>query len=155
MSPHQFTSSHEGHFVEGSDVVAESEYDQAVQRKVVSTQQAPAAIGPYSQAIQAEGKFLFMSGQVPLKPDGTLVQGPIKDQTKQVIENMRAVLAAAGLTPANLVKTTIFLSSMDHFAAVNEVYATMFDGNPPARSTVAVAGLPKGADIEIEGIAVY
>ena len=116
---------------------------------------APGAIGPYSQAIRAEGRFLFMSGQVALKPDGTLVQGSIKAQTEQVLENMRAVLAASGLSPANLVKTTIFLTSMDHFAVVNEVYGSMFDKEPPARSTVAVVGLPKGVDVEIEGIAVY
>lgn len=126
-----------------------------MQRQVVSTNKAPGAIGPYSQAIRAEGKFLFMSGQVALKPDGTLVQGSIKAQTEQVLENMRAVLAASGLSPANLVKTTIFLTSMDHFAVVNEVYGSMFDKEPPARSTVAVVGLPKGVDVEIEGIAVY
>jgi 2-iminobutanoate/2-iminopropanoate deaminase len=84
-----------------------------------------------------------------------LVTGDVKTQTAQVVKNMKAVLAAAGLTPANLVKTTIFLSSMDHFADVNEVYGGMFDGEPPARSTVAVAGLPRGVDVEIEGIAVY
>lgn len=121
-------------------------------REVVSTDQAPAAIGPYSQAIRANC-FLYMSGQIPLRPDGTLVAGEIKEQAAQVVSNMKAVLAAAGLTPDNLVKTTIFLSSMDHFAAVNEVYGAMFTGEPPARSTVAVAGLPKNVDVEIEGIA--
>lgn len=123
-------------------------------RTVVSTDSAPGAIGPYSQAIQASGNFYFMSGQIPLTPGGELVTGDIKAQTEQVIANMRAVLSAAGLTPAHLVKTTIFLSSMDHFAAVNEVYGTLFESEPPARSTVAVAGLPRGVDVEIEGIAV-
>ena len=124
-------------------------------RQPLSTPDAPAAIGPYSQAIRAEGRFLFLSGQVPLKPDGELVTGDIRVQTEQAVANIKAVLAAAGLTPDDLVKTTIFLSSMDHFAAVNEVYGEMFLGPPPARSTVAVAGLPKGADVEIEAVAVY
>lgn len=126
-----------------------------MKREVLSTPDAPAAIGPYSQAIHAEGSILFMSGQIPLTPSGDLVTGDVKTQTAQVVKNMKAVLAAAGLTPANLVKTTIFLSSMDHFADVNEVYGGMFEGEPPARSTVAVAGLPRGVDVEIEGIAVY
>ena len=123
-------------------------------RTVIHTDQAPAAIGPYSQAIKAEGTILFMSGQIPLTPTGDLITGDIKAQTEQVVANMKAVLAAAGATPAHLVKTTIFLSSMDHFAAVNEVYGAMFEGEPPARSTVAVAGLPRGVDVEIEGLAV-
>lgn len=124
-------------------------------REVVATPHAPAAIGPYSQAVRAEGRFLFMSGQIALRPDGTLEGGDVRAQTGQVVRNMVAVLAEAGLTPAHLVKTTIFLSSMDHFATVNEVYGAMFEGTPPARSTVAVAGLPKGVDVEIEGIAVF
>lgn len=124
-------------------------------REAISTPNAPAAIGPYSQAVQASGNFLFMSGQVALRPDGTLVEGDVRAQAEQVIANMRGVLEAAGLTFDNLVKTTIFLSSMDHFATVNEVYGAVFTGNPPARSTVAVLGLPKNVDVEIEGIAVY
>lgn len=96
-----------------------------------------------------------MSGQVALKPDGSLVEGDVTAQTEQVMTNMRAVLESAGLSFANLVKTTIFLSSMDHFAAVNSVYGAVFGSEPPARSTVAVLGLPKGVDVEIEGIAVY
>ncbi len=124
-------------------------------REIVSTGDAPAAIGPYSQAVAAEGRFLFLSGQIPLKPDGTLVHGDIAEQTRQVVANLKAVLAARGLTPINLVKTTIFLSSMEHFATVNEIYGSLFEGAPPARSTVAVAGLPRGVDVEIEGIAVY
>lgn len=124
-------------------------------RQVHSTPNAPAAIGPYSQAIRAEGKMFFISGQIALKPDGTLVEGDVKVQAEQVMANIRAVLESAGLSPKNVVKTTIFLSSMDHFAAVNEIYAKTFDSEPPARSTVAVAGLPKGVDVEIETIAVY
>lgn len=124
-------------------------------REAHSTNQAPAAIGPYSQAVRAEGRFFFMSGQIPLKPDGTLVEGSIEEQTSQVMANMQGLLASAGLSFSNIVKTTIFLSSMDHFAKVNEVYGSMFVGDPPARSTVAVAGLPKNVDVEIEAIAVY
>jgi 2-iminobutanoate/2-iminopropanoate deaminase len=124
-------------------------------REVHATDQAPAAIGPYSQAVRASGNFLFMSGQIALRPDGTLVDGDVRAQAEQVMLNMRGVLESAGLTFDHLVKTTIFLSSMDHFAIVNEVYGAVFSGQPPARSTVAVAGLPKGVDVEIEGIAVY
>lgn len=124
-------------------------------REVHATDQAPAAIGPYSQAVRASGNLLFMSGQIALRPDGTLVEGDVRAQTEQVMANMRGVLESAGLSFSNLVKTTIFLSSMDHFGVVNEVYGAVFEGNPPARSTVAVAGLPKGVDVEIEAIAVY
>lgn len=124
-------------------------------REAHATDQAPAAIGPYSQAVRASGNFLFMSGQIALRPDGTLVEGDVRSQTEQVMANMRGVLESAGLGFGNLVKTTIFLSSMDHFAVVNEVYGAVFEGEPPARSTVAVAGLPKGVDVEIEAIAVY
>lgn len=98
---------------------------------------------------------MFLSGQIPLTPGGELITGDVKEQTKQCLANIKAVLTSQGLLASNLVKTTIFLSSMDHFAAVNEVYATFFDGEPPARSTVAVAGLPRGVDVEIETIAVY
>lgn len=124
-------------------------------REAISTNKAPAAIGPYSQAVRATGNFLFLSGQVALDADGKFVGGAVADQTKQAMENVGNVLAEAGLTYENIVKTTIFLSSMDHFVAVNEVYGSYFSSKPPARSTVAVAGLPKGADVEIETIAVY
>ncbi|MBC8063361.1 MAG: RidA family protein [Chlorobia bacterium] len=124
-------------------------------REAVSTNNAPAAIGPYSQAIRAEGRFLFCSGQIPLTPDGELVSGDIKVQAKQCMENVKGLLEAAGLSLSNVAKTTIFLSSMDHFAAVNEVYGSYFQSEPPARSTVAAAGLPKAVDVEIEVIAVY
>ena len=116
-------------------------------REVHSTDAAPGAIGPYSQSVRAEGRFLFCSGQIPLKPDGTLVDGDVIAQTEQVMANIRGILASAGLSPSNVVKTTIFLSSMDHFAAVNEIYGKTFETDPPARSTVAVAGLPKGVDV--------
>ncbi len=124
-------------------------------REKIATSGAPGAIGPYSQAIRAEGRFLFLSGQIPLTPAGELVQGDVKAQTLQSMTNIKAVLDEAGLTFANIVKTTIFLSSMDHFASVNEVYGGYFTADPPARSTVAVAGLPRGVDVEIEMVAVY
>lgn len=96
-----------------------------------------------------------MSGQIPLTPSGDLVSGDVRTQTEQVMKNMEGVLTEAGLTFANIVKTTIFLSSMDHFAVVNEVYGARFAENPPARSTVAVAGLPRGVDVEIEAVAIF
>ncbi|GIK32398.1 MAG: reactive intermediate/imine deaminase [Armatimonadota bacterium] len=126
----------------------------AMNRKVISTDSAPAAIGPYSQAVRAQGEFVFLSGQIPLLPSGELVGGSIEDQTRQVLENLSAVLAKEGLSLRNVVKTTIFLSSMDHFAKVNDVYAGYFPEEPPARATVAVAGLPKAVDVEIEAVAV-
>jgi 2-iminobutanoate/2-iminopropanoate deaminase len=126
------------------------------QRTAISTKEAPAAIGPYSQAVRV-GDTLFASGQVALDPaTGQLVAGGVKEQTVRVLENVKAVLAEAGLDLVHVVKTTVFLKSMGDFAAMNEVYATYFaaDGAvPPARSTVAVAGLPKDALVEIEVIA--
>ena len=124
-------------------------------REVLHTSEAPAAIGPYSQAIRAEGNFLFLSGQIPLTPDGTLIEGDVKIQTERVLANQQAVLKKAGLTTANVVKTTIFLSSMEHFSAMNEAYGRVFGSEPPARSTVAVAALPRNVDVEIDAIAVY
>lgn len=124
-------------------------------RDTVFTSHAPAAIGPYSQAVRAEGRFLYVSGQIPLKADGTLVTGDVKAQAKQVLDNLVSILTHSGLMTSHVVKTTLYLSSMDHFAAVNEVYGEVFHKEPPARSTVAVAGLPRGVDIEIEAIAVY
>jgi 2-iminobutanoate/2-iminopropanoate deaminase len=126
-----------------------------VLREALSTTEAPGAIGPYSQAIRAEGRLIFLSGQICLRPDGTLVEGDVREQAEQVMKNLRGVLESAGLGFGNVVKTTIFLSSMEHFQTVNEVYGSVFDGPPPARSTVAVAGLPRGVDVEIEAIAVY
>lgn len=122
-------------------------------RKVISTATAPAAIGPYSQAIEANG-FLYISGQVPLDPaTGQLVAGGITEQTRQVMKNIGAILEAAGYTYANIVKTTCLLSTMDNFKAMNEVYATFFPENPPARAAFAVQALPLSALIEIEVIA--
>ncbi len=124
-----------------------------MQRTSVSTPSAPAAIGPYSQAIATEG-FVFASGQVALDPaTGHLVSGDVRDQTRRALENLSAVLAAAGSAPGLVVKTTVFLTSMADFAAMNEVYATYFADTPPARSTVAVAELPRGARVEVEAIA--
>jgi len=118
----------------------------------VTTDNAPAAIGPYSQAIKANG-FIFTSGQIPLRPDGTLVEGDIHEQTRQVLTNLNAVLEAAGSSLENIVKTTIYLTNMDDFIAVNTVYAEFFAGVFPARSTVAVKTLPKNVQIEIDAIA--
>jgi 2-iminobutanoate/2-iminopropanoate deaminase len=122
-------------------------------RQAISTDQAPKAIGPYSQAITA-GNLLYCSGQIPLDPaTDALVQGDLAAQTRRVLDNVGAILAAAGTSFARVVKTTVFLSDMNDFAAMNEVYATYFTAPAPARSTVAAAGLPKGARIEIEVIA--
>lgn len=126
----------------------------AVERKIISTTAAPAAVGPYSQAVQV-GHFLFTAGQIPLVPElGKLVDGGIEAQTHQVMQNLSNVLAAAGLTFANVVKTTIFVTNLADFDAINKVYGSFFEQNPPARSTVQVAALPKGANVEIEMIAV-
>jgi 2-iminobutanoate/2-iminopropanoate deaminase len=125
-------------------------------KTMISTSEAPAAIGPYSQAVRV-GDMLFTSGQVALDPaTGKLVEGGIAAQTTRVCENVKAVLAKAGLDMVHVVKTTVFLTSMADFAAMNEVYAAYFAPSgvtPPARSTVAVAGLPKEALVEIEVIA--
>jgi len=118
----------------------------------ISTKAAPAAIGPYSQAISA-GDFVFFSGQIPLTPDGTVVTGTIEEQTRQVLSNMAALLAAAGLGYGNVVKTTIYLADLGNFATVNELYGECFAGTPPARACVEVAALPKGVSIEIDWIA--
>jgi 2-iminobutanoate/2-iminopropanoate deaminase len=119
----------------------------------IVTDQAPAAIGPYSQAIKA-GNQLFCSGQIPLLPDGTLVEGGIREQALQVMKNLKAVVEAAGADLTRVVKTTIYLTDLGDFALVNEIYGAEFSAQPPARATVQVAGLPKGVLIEIEAIAV-
>lgn len=122
-------------------------------KKVIHTDNAPKAVGPYSQAVQM-GDFLFCSGQISIDPKTNEVfTGDIKTQTEMVLKNIEAVLAAAGMKYSNIVKTTIFLTSMSDFAVVNEIYAKAFTEAPPARSTVAVAGLPKGVNVEIEVIA--
>jgi len=125
-------------------------------REVVYTTGAPAAIGPYSQGIKvAAGKLVFTAGQIPIDPaTGNMVAGDIKAQTRQVLQNVKAVLAAAGSSLEQVVKTTVFLTDLDDFAAMNEVYAGFFSENPPARSAVEVKALPKGARVEIETIAV-
>lgn len=120
--------------------------------KAIATDGAPRAIGPYSQAIEAGG-FLFCSGQIPLKPNGEMVEGGIEEQAKQVMENLAAVLKAAGLSMNNLVKTTIYLSDLNDFVKVNDIYGAYFEEPFPARATVEVAALPKGAMIEIEAVA--
>ncbi|HKZ77844.1 MAG TPA: RidA family protein [Pyrinomonadaceae bacterium] len=122
-------------------------------KEKIQTDRAPQAIGPYSQAIRAGG-FIFASGQVALDPrTGQLMEGGIKEQTGQVIRNLAAVLEAAGSGLDHVVKTTVFLQDMDDFAAMNEVYGTFFGEVAPARATVAAAGLPKDARVEIEAIA--
>ncbi|MBE3597134.1 MAG: RidA family protein [Hydrogenibacillus sp.] len=120
--------------------------------KRVETDQAPQAIGPYAQAVEADG-WLYISGQIPLGPDGTLVDGPPAAQAERALQNIEAILRAAGLGKEDVVKTTIFLTDLAHFQAVNEVYANFFGAHKPARSTVQVAALPRGADVEIETIA--
>ena len=123
-------------------------------KKVISTSKAPAAIGPYSQAIEVNG-MVFLSGQIPINPaTGEFVEGGVKEQTVQVFENIKNVLSEAGLTTANIVKTTVFIADMSMFAEMNAVYANYFDSDFPARSAVAVKALPKGALVEIECIAV-
>ena len=123
-------------------------------KKVIFTEKAPAAIGPYSQAVEVNG-MVFLSGQIPVDPaTGEFVPGGVTEQTTQVFENIKNVLAEAGLTTANIVKTTVFLADMSLFAEMNAVYAKYFEGDFPARSAVAVKALPKGALVEIESIAV-
>lgn len=120
--------------------------------ETVSTASAPAAIGPYSQAIRY-GSLLFTSGQIPLTPSGELVEGGIEEQTRQVLLNLQAVLAAEGAALADVIKTTVFLKDMNQFAAFNKVYESFFGEHKPARSTVEVSRLPKDVFVEIEGIA--
>jgi 2-iminobutanoate/2-iminopropanoate deaminase len=121
--------------------------------RIVSTKEAPAAIGPYSQAVRA-GNLLFVSGQIPLNKSGELVEGGIEEQTRQVLGNLQAVLAAEGASLRDVVKTTVFLKDMNQFAAFNAVYASFFEDHKPARSTVEVARLPRDVYVEIEAIAV-
>ncbi len=124
-------------------------------KKVIQTNQAPAAIGPYSQAIQ-KGDFLFASGQLGIDPaTGNFVEGGVKEQTIQVFKNIKAILSEAGYTMADIVKTTVFLADMADFTAVNEIYASQFEGEFPARSAVAVKTLPKNGLVEIELIALH
>ena len=123
-----------------------------MKKTVISTNKAAAAIGPYSQAIKINN-LVFTSGQIPMKSDGSLLDGDIKEQTQLVLSNLKAVIEEAGTTLQNVVKCTCFLSDMNNFGAMNEVYAEFFDTKPPARSAVEVARLPKDVLIEIEAIA--
>jgi 2-iminobutanoate/2-iminopropanoate deaminase len=123
------------------------------QKKIVESKQAPAPIGPYSQAVESQG-FLFCSGQIAIDPaTNQVVQGSVTEQAEQVMKNVQAVLAAANLTFDQVVKATIFLTNMNDFPAVNEIYGRFFKSRYPARSTVAVAALPKGVNVEVEVLA--
>lgn len=122
-------------------------------KNIIRTEKAPKPVGPYSQAIEAGG-FVFCSGQIAIDPKTDQVfTGPIEEQTKQVIENIQGVLAAAGMTLNNVIKTTMYLTNMNDFTVVNEIYARYFVEQPPARTTIAVSALPKGVNVEIEVIA--
>ncbi|MBM3311339.1 MAG: RidA family protein [Candidatus Aminicenantes bacterium] len=122
-------------------------------KTTIQTEKAPKAIGPYSQAVRAGG-WVFCSGQIPLLPEtGELLQGGIEDQTRRVLENLTAVLKAAGSSADKVVKCTVFLQDMNDFPAMNKVYGEFFQALPPARSTVQVARLPRDAKIEIEAVA--
>jgi 2-iminobutanoate/2-iminopropanoate deaminase len=132
-------------------------YDRAMPRQTIATLDAPKAIGPYAQAVSVPaGRLVFCSGQIPLDPTtGEFVgAGDVRAQTERVMRNLAAVLTAAGASFADVAKTTIFLTDLQDFAAVNEVYARFVGDNVPARATVQVAGLPKGANVEIEAVAV-
>ena len=123
-------------------------------KKIISTKEAPAAVGPYSQAVRV-GSTVYCAGQIPLDPkSGQIVPGDIGAQTRRVLENIAAVLRAESLAFENIVKTTIFLTNLNDFQTVNEIYGSYFKKEPPARSTVQVPALPKGANVEIEVIAV-
>jgi 2-iminobutanoate/2-iminopropanoate deaminase len=123
-------------------------------KKIISTTDAPSAVGPYSQAVRV-GSTIYCAGQIPLDPkSGQIVSKDISEQTRRVLDNITAVLKAEGLTFENIVKTTIFLTDLADFQTVNEIYASYFNQAPPARSTVQVPALPKGARVEIEAIAV-
>src|SRR5881275_383886 len=125
----------------------------AAMKKIISTSEAPAAIGPYSQAVRS-GRFLFCSGQIPLDPkSGQIITGGITTQTRRVMDNIASVLRAEAMTFDSIVKTTIFLTNLDDFQKVNETYGSYFKQDPPARSTVQVSALPRGANVEIEVIA--
>ena len=125
-----------------------------MERVIVQTDQAPAAVGPYSQAVKA-GDLVFASGQIPLNPlTGEMVDGDIQDQTRQCLKNLRTVLEAAGSCLENIVKTTVFIVRMEDFPLINEAYGEFFPDVPPARACVEVSALPKGAQVEVEAVAV-
>lgn len=124
-------------------------------KKIIKPAKAAAAVGPYSQAVRIEN-LLFCSGQIPIVPEtGALVSGDIRAQTQRVLENIKLILQDQGLNFPNVIKTTVFMTNLGDFAAMNEIYATYFTSDFPARSTVQVAALPKGANVEIEMIASY
>lgn len=126
----------------------------SVNRDIIATEEAPAAVGPYSQAVRV-GDFVYTAGQIPLVPNTTqLIEGGIEAQTRQVMNNLGAVLTAAGTGLENVVKTTIFLTDLSNFGIVNQVYGSFFGNEPPARSTVQVAALPLNAKVEIEAVAI-
>ena len=123
-------------------------------KNIVLTNSAPAPIGPYNQGVTVAGSLLFTAGQIPIDPQtGQLIQGDIKAQTRQVLKNVQAIVEQGGSSLQNVVKTTVFLKDMNEFAGMNEVYAEFFKTNPPARSTVEVARLPKDVKVEIETVA--
>ncbi|NHJ47660.1 MAG: RidA family protein [Asgard group archaeon] len=123
-------------------------------KEIISTDKAPAALGPYSQGVKA-GSFIFVSGQIPINPlTGKLVEGSITDQTEQSLKNVQGIVEAAGASLSDVVKCTVFLKDMDTFSEMNEKYKEFFDKNPPARAAVEVARLPKDVKVEIEVIAV-
>ena len=124
-----------------------------MQKEIISTKDAPQAIGPYSQAVRF-GNLIFVSGQIPIEPEsGKILKGNIKGQTKQVLKNLNNILAAGGSSLDNVLRTTIFLTDLEDYTVVNETYAQCFNDLPPARSTVQVAKLPMNAQIEIDAIA--
>lgn len=124
-----------------------------MEKEIITTQRAPKPVGPYSQAVKI-GNLVFVSGQLPIDPKtGTPVSGDIKDKTKRVFENIKAILKGAGLTLDNVAKVSVFLKNMADFPMMNEIYATYFKAKPPARTTVQVGDLPKGMDLEIDAIA--
>ncbi len=124
-----------------------------MQKEIVSTKNAPKAIGPYSQAVRFDN-LIFVSGQIPIEPQsGEIVKGNIEEQTKQVLENLKNILEAGGSSLQNVLRTTIFLTNLDHYTTVNETYSQYFEEFPPARSTVQVSKLPKDVHIEIDAIA--
>jgi 2-iminobutanoate/2-iminopropanoate deaminase len=124
-----------------------------MKREIISTSDAPAAIGPYSQAVRA-GELLFVSGQIPIDPaSGELVRGDVQTETRQVLNNLKAILEAAGSSLEKVVKATVFIADMNQFGAINDVYAEFFSTAPPARACVEVARLPKDVQVEIEAVA--
>jgi 2-iminobutanoate/2-iminopropanoate deaminase len=124
-----------------------------MEKDIVSTDQAPAAIGPYSQAVKTN-EMVFVSGQIAIDPTtGNIIDGDVQAQTRQVLNNVKAVLEAAGTSLEKVVKTTVYLTDMDNFARVNEVYAEYFTSQPPARACIEISRLPKDVDVEIEAIA--